>query len=301
MALQYSDLPIRDDPSRRFVPWIIAFMVYLATIALVAAILLNSLLNRMDNGFGDHLTVELSVPANVSAGEQEAAVQAIYHALSSSEAVDEVHLVEPGEITALLEPWLGGDVGARLSRHDLVLPKLFDISVKPGYTISASDLEYKLQRFVAGVHVEDHKKWHVGIAHLARSFEIIGFFIVGLVIFAAISTIAFTTQAGMIIHRDVIQVLHLVGARDRYIALQFQNYAASLGIRGSLLSLGASLATFGLFSWVAHEVDLAVIPTLLAQPWVWAVMVLVPLMVTAFMMVAARLTVILMLNRRVPE
>ena len=47
----YSDVPLNADPSGRFVPWIVALMVYLATISLMVAFSVSALINRWDTGF----------------------------------------------------------------------------------------------------------------------------------------------------------------------------------------------------------------------------------------------------------
>lgn len=45
-------------------------------------------------------------------------------------------------------------------------------------------------------------------------------------------TIALATQAALEIHREVIEILHIIGARDTYIATQFQLQALRMGLQG---------------------------------------------------------------------
>ena len=60
---------------------------------------------------------------------------------------------------------------------------------------------------------------------------------------AAVLTVIFTTRAGLAVHHAVVEVLHLIGARDGYIARQFQRQALRLALRGGIVGLVLTLAT----------------------------------------------------------
>ncbi len=47
----------------------------------------------------------------------------------------------------------------------------------------------------------------------------------------------------MSVHRDVIELLHLMGARDGYIAAQFERQALRLGLGGGVVGLALAVAT----------------------------------------------------------
>ena len=50
MALLRSDLPLNKDVSARFLPWIVAFMVYLAALALAIAMGLDGIIGHWRAG-----------------------------------------------------------------------------------------------------------------------------------------------------------------------------------------------------------------------------------------------------------
>ena len=45
-----SDLPLDHDAHSRFLPWLIAFMVFLANLAMVGMLMLNTVAERWDQG-----------------------------------------------------------------------------------------------------------------------------------------------------------------------------------------------------------------------------------------------------------
>ena len=59
---------------------------------------------------------------------------------------------------------------------------------------------------------------------------------------AAAAVIAFATRAGLAARRDVVEVLHLAGAEDGYIARLFQiRFAQLAGVAGLIGAAGAGL------------------------------------------------------------
>jgi len=57
------------------------------------------------------------------------------------------------------------------------------------------------------------------------------------------TAIGFATRGAMAGNREIIEVLHFVGAEDRYIARQFQTHFMRLGFRGAAIG-GIAAAVF---------------------------------------------------------
>ena len=64
MLTQRSDLPLDTDSLSQFLPWLIAFMVYLAVIAMMGMLLLASTAARWDQGVSGTFTVQISSAEN---------------------------------------------------------------------------------------------------------------------------------------------------------------------------------------------------------------------------------------------
>jgi cell division transport system permease protein len=57
-------------------------------------------------------------------------------------------------------------------------------------------------------------------------------------------SVTFATRAAMVTNQPVIEVLHLIGAKDNFIAAHFQQHFLQLGLRGGLLGGGIAIALF---------------------------------------------------------
>ena len=70
MFASRSDLPLDRDALSRFLPWLIAFMVFLAVLAMAGVLVLNTIAARWDKGITGTLTVQI-VPADDPSKDDE--------------------------------------------------------------------------------------------------------------------------------------------------------------------------------------------------------------------------------------
>ncbi len=288
-----TDIPLDRDPAARTLPWIIAVMAFLATIALAGALLFNNVIVRWSNSLTGTLTIQ--VPAAASSDETEARIKRIVALLRDEKGIARVRVLSAGESSALVEPWLGRDAAA----IGLPLPRLVDVGLADDARVDLAQLRKKVEAAAPGATVEEHQRWLDEMIGVIRWGWRLALVVVALIFFAAAMTIVFAMRTSLRIHRAVTDVLHLIGARDQYIAEQFQRHAFRLGLLGGVIGAGAAaLVVIGL------ERVLAKVETLqamhLALPiWAWAILALVPPAAALLAAVAARYTVLRGLARMI--
>ena len=276
-------VPLGRDAPSRFLPWVFALMVYLAVLALAGILILHSAVERWQRGEVDTLTVQLMPLEDAGEDKRIAKLQEL---LGGIEGVTEIRVVGKLETIDLIEHWLGaGNVPA-----DLPLPRLVDVDIAPGYGLDAGSLALRLQASLPGVTVDDAKLWLDRLADLGRSLEYLAIAVVVLIGLATVATVIFTTRMGISIHRNVIELLHLIGARDGYVAAQFQRQAMMLGLRGGVLGIALAVATLYGLRQVAGRVETPLAPDMLVANWAWVVLAAVPVATALIAMVTARLT-----------
>lgn len=276
-------VPLGRDAPSRFLPWVFALMVYLAVLALAGILILHSAVDRWQRGEVDTLTVQLMPLEDAGEDKRIAKLQEL---LGGIEGVTEIRVVGKSETIDLIEHWLGaGNVPA-----DLPLPRLVDVDIAPGYGLDAGSLALRLQASLPGVTVDDAKLWLDRLADLGRSLEYLAIAVVVLIGLAAVATVIFTTRMGISIHRNVIELLHLIGARDGYVAAQFQRQAMMLGLRGGVLGIALAVATLYGLRQVAGRVETPLAPDMPVANWAWVVLAAVPVATALIAMVTARLT-----------
>src|SRR5665213_34850 len=278
------DLPLRRDASGRFLPWIIALMVYLAAVGGVALIWLGDTLSQWDASLTSELTLQLSADAS------PARLDMALGALRQTKGVVWANLLAADETAKLLEPWLGASVPI----NSLPLPRLVDVRVDPHVAIDYATLRKPLDSIIPGAQLDNDSTWLAGVREFTLRIE--GVITVGVVVVTAliVTMIVFTARIGLAIHRSIIELLHLLGAQDAYIARQFQVHALGLGLRGGVIGGIAAVATVIVLGPAAHMFALPVpIATYGILDWrLWVLLLATGLAAGSVAMITARITVL---------
>ena len=290
------DIPLRRDGTVRLLPWLIAPMVYLAALALAGMLALNGVLDSWDRGLSGTMTVELP-PAPVPPATDDAVAKTLQVLRATPGIVSATPLARDAEVK-LIEPWLGSTIAP----EELQLPRLVDLRIASGAALDLKALRGRLAAAVPGAVLDDHRLWLDRLYGLAVSVEATGLAILVMVGIAAVLTVIFTTRAGLAVHHDVIELLHLMGARDLYIARQFETEAMRMGLSGGIGGIAlAALTLWGLSHAAAATAVLGeeakLLPDLSLVLWQWAALALLPVLAGAAALVTARFTVMRALAR----
>src|SRR5215475_13929960 len=280
MGLLRSDLPLGGDGSARFLPWIIGCMVYLAALALAATMGADRLAERWRSDLSGTFSIQIPPNASTTASERERLLSDIVDGVGKMPEVAGVHLIGDAEKQKLLEPWLGpGGLP-----EDVRLPDLVVVQLRPDAPSGLERVRTRVAELTADFTIEDHARWQGDMLAFTRSIELLASIIIGLIAAAAVTTVIFVTKTGLSIHRRVIEIVHLVGARDSYIARQFLMHAMRLGLIGGIGGVGlAGLTLIGLDRLLGNA-QTSLLPTL-------------PLAVSIVAMITAHLTVLFVLGR----
>lgn len=291
MLFRRPTVPLDEDSSARFLPWLVAFMVFLACLALASVFVVERAAQRWDSGLKGQLTVQ--IPAPEQEAERPARIEKVTQVLQATPGVRGLSVLTPQEVARLVEPWLGEAALAA----ELPLPDLIAVTLDASQPPDLGALRAALEAAVPGTQADDHQRWLANLLNLARSIKLGALIVVGLVCFAAVVTVVFVTRTGLEIHRQVIELLHLMGAQDRYIAREFQGHALKLGLRGGLFGfLLAVAALFGL-GWLAGQAQLSLLPRFELATLDWILLALLPVLAALIAMWTARVTVLRTLVR----
>ncbi|MGH6908837.1 MAG: cell division protein FtsX [Phenylobacterium sp.] len=227
-------LPEREsrDAALIFVVAVLCFLACLTAMGVIAA-------DRAARGWTGQLTGEATVIVRPRGGETpDAAAARGAEALAGVTGVTEARALEPAKAYDLIRPWLG-DVS---DLADLPVPRLVAVSLDPKRPATAAALRQALKSQDVDATVDDHSVWIKDIRRAGGVVRWLGTGVFALIATAAAAVIAFATRAGLAARRDVVEVLHLAGAEDGYIARLFQvRFARLAGVAGLIGATGAGL------------------------------------------------------------
>jgi cell division transport system permease protein len=287
------DLPIAEDDTTRFLPWLMAFMVFLAALSIAGLFVLAEAARSVDHGIENTITVQVPAGENEQADNER--IAGALTMLRQMPGVVSAEALSRERVVQLLEPWLG----AAAHSSEIPLPWVLDVHVDSTHAPKAQMISGLLQPYIPGVMVDDHGVWLQSLLRAVHSVEWIAIVIVLLIAVATAATVVFTTRAGMALHRNTIEVMHFVGAHDTYIAQQFAIRASMLGFKGSLIGVALAGPALLILSVLMSSFGFGLLPAvhLGAGAWV-AIAALIPI-AAGVAMLTARATVLKSLARMV--
>jgi cell division transport system permease protein len=228
-----------DSIAGRALVAVIAIMAFLAAVTLGAVVLVRGAAGEWQSAVAREVTIQV-LPAqgrDLDADIKKAADLAV-----ATPGVDSVRVYSKTESERLLEPWLGSG----LTFDDLPVPRLVVVRVSADAQPNLGALRKALAGEVAGATLDDHRGWIDRMRGMARTSVVCGIVVLMLVLAATMLSVAFATRGAMASNRPVIEVLHVIGARDGYIAGQFQRHFLWLGLKGGAIGGIAAMTLFAL-------------------------------------------------------
>ena len=224
-------LPL-EDAREAALFFVVGALCFLAALAALSA--------KSTYGAARAWTAEVEGEYTVSlSGADATASDEAARLLAGLDGVITARAFSDAEINALLEP----NFGKSGLPADLPVPRLIAVT-------GAADAEGLGARISTALHdaghsaaVDAHAEWAGDVRHMLSISRIAALSIVALLSATAIAVIAFATHAALLARRDIVDVLHVAGARDRFIAGLFERRFWLLGLRAGTVGALVALAS----------------------------------------------------------
>jgi cell division transport system permease protein len=222
---------------------VVAIMCFLACLTLGAVTLVRDASSDWQADILREITIQVRPIEGIDTGVEAAkaaTVARLFRGVASAE------VVSSEESAALLEPWLG----TGLDLDELPIPRLVVVRLGDPSVVDLDALASRLTAQVRGATLDDHRGWTSRLQTMARVTVFVGVAILSLVFIATVLSVVFATRGAMAGNRDVVSVLHFVGAEDGFIAREFQRHFLVLGLKGGLAGAAAAAFLFAILSFV---------------------------------------------------
>ena len=224
-------LPL-EDAREAALFFVVGALCFLAALAALSA--------KSTYGAARAWTAEVEGEYTVSlSGADATAADEAARLLAGLDGVITARAFSDAEINALLEP----NFGKSGLPADLPVPRLIAVT-------GAADAEDLGARISTALHdaghsaaVDAHAEWAGDVRHMLSISRIAALSIVALLSATAIAVIAFATHAALLARRDIVDVLRVAGAKDRFIAGLFERRFWLLGLRAGTVGALVALAS----------------------------------------------------------
>ena len=226
---------------------VVAIMTFLASLTIGAVVLIHAAASQWQSDVAREITIQIRPAAGRDLEADVVKAAAITAAFAG---IAEVRPYSKEESLRLLEPWLG----TGLKFDDLPLPRIIVVRIAPGKAPDLPRLRRALTEQVPAASLDDHRGFVDRMRAMSGVAFALGVGVLTLVLIATIFSVAFATHAAMATNRHVIEVLHLIGARDAFIGEHFQRHFLQLGLKGGAIGGVSALVLFTMLqlasSWI---------------------------------------------------
>ena len=243
-ARNMSPIVPRASISGRALVAVVAIMTFLASITTGTVLLVSASAAEWQSEVASEITMQVRPQAG---RDLERDVTAAAEAMRTQPGIVQVKPFTKDESARLLEPWLGSG----LSIEQLPVPRVVVARVQPGTTLDLPGLRSRVTQVAPSASVDDHRAWIERMRSMTGATVFAGIGILVLVIAATIISVSFATRGAMAANRPIVEVLHFVGAGDRYIANHFLRHFLRLGLEGGVIGGGAAMLGFGFSESIA--------------------------------------------------
>ncbi|SEQ28845.1 cell division transport system permease protein [Devosia sp. YR412] len=222
---------------------LITIMSFLSAVTLGGVVLVQKSAIAWSADVGREVTIQIRpVEGEVMDSNLRTAVSLA----QSTPGVASARAITVEESQALLEPWLG----AGLDLTAIEIPRLVVVQLADPADADIAGLERNLGA-IKGASLDTHAAWRQQLNTMAGTIVVSGLLVLILIGAATVLAIVFATRGAMATNREIVDVLHYIGASNKFIAGEFQGRFLSIGLQGGLLGTVAAVLFFTLIGTAA--------------------------------------------------
>lgn len=274
-------------------PWVIAIMIALTVVAAASGLALRNAAHAANADLEGGVTVQIVTAAPAERNQQAEAALAI---LRDSPGVSSARRVAQDELNTLVEPWLGTRPGDDM--ESLPIPALIDVRLSGNATPDRlAALRAHVQKVAPSARVDAQAGWLAPVFRAIGALQWLAGGLIALLAFATISAVLLASRHALGIHRDTIEIVHMLGGTDRQIARVFQRSMAVDAAAGGIIGLIAGGLTIFLLGRQFSALGSGMVGAAMLGWTDWLAITLIPLLGVALAVLTARLTVLSALRR----
>jgi cell division transport system permease protein len=281
-----AELPIDEGYSKTFLRVIVAVSVFLFAITLAGVLGINSMFENSKKQVVSNFTVQVLPLPNHEDSKNE--LTKVVNFFEHYPDVTEVVVLSQKELHTLIEPWLGNNIDIEL----LPIPKLIDVKINNAKTFDYKELMVRLSEVSTQASINDHNLWLSRLLRFINSLKMLAVTVLVLVAGACVAAIVYTAKTGLNVHRDIIQILHIMGATDEYIAINYVKQITAMSVVAGIIGTILSVPAIILIGDMAQGIEAGIFNSVTFGLNEWFAIMLLPIVSAILVAITAYVTVV---------
>lgn len=286
-------LPIDEGYSKTFLRVIVAVSVFLFAITLAGVLGINTMFENSKKQVVSNFTVQVLPLPEYEESRKD--LLGVVGFLEKYPDVKEVTVLSDGELRALLEPWLGNNVDIEL----LPIPKLLDVKINNAQNFDFKELARRLSEISPQASINDHNLWLSRLLKFINSLKMLAVTVLIMVAAAVMAAIIYAVKTGLNVHREIISILHIMGATDEYIAMNYVKQISQMTMMAGIIGTVLAVPAIMLVGNMAKGIEAGIFNSVTFSLENWLIVLVMPMVSTILTAFTAYITVLRTLKKMV--
>ena len=283
---RHYELPLNDDSANWFLKIMTAIAVFLFSVALSGYFAIHSMTDGWNQDITGSLTVQIMPESQVDAEANTMTLNKVINFFETMPQVQKVTLISDAQMQKIMSPWLGSNVEV----ESLPLPKILDVK------IASDDFDYQkaadgLSDITANASIDNHRIWLGKLLKFTSSLQFLSLTVLFMLLIVSAFSIFYAAKTSLGIHANIIEILHIMGALDDYIAKQYARRSFWIGLFSGTAGLLLSLLALHFIRKFSLSLDIGLMGNTSLQLSNWLLIFSLPLWAALLSMLTAYWTV----------
>ena len=216
---------------------VISIMAFLASLTAGGVYVVFNAASVWTNNISSEITVQVQ---SRSGDAGDAKIAEIAKFISDQNGIRQVTPFSREQSLKLVEPWIGkSDV-----LKNFAIPRLIAIEIDRDNPPEIATLKKVMEAKYPGTVLDDHGLWRAEIHRLTRFLELAGIGMLALMAAATGAVIIAAATSALASNKEIVSVLNLVGAEEKFIAKQFERHFLKVGVKAGFVGAGMAALVF---------------------------------------------------------
>ena len=285
------ELQLKSENTSLFLQIIISIAVFIFAITLSGVLAVDSMILSWNRSILGSITIQIIPSQNLNKekafAETKAHEEKVVDFLKSVNGVIKVTPLNDKQLEELLAPWLGDDVKI----EELPVPRLIDVKVENNFAPDFTQLSQDLATVSPLASLDNHKLWLNKLIAFAGGLKMIATTILLLVALITSGAIFYTTKMSLGLQHNVIEILHIIGAKDTYIGQQYAKHMGFMGFIGGLCGIIFAIPAIFFIGNLASAIEGGIISETSLSIFDWIAIISLPIFSSLIAVLTAYYTV----------
>ena len=292
-----NEIPTEDEDTSKFMYVLTSIYMYLFIIVFAIVMGVSSMATNWEKDILGAITVQI-IPVedeskHIDTEKTQENLNKVLHYMENIAGVKSVHALDTKAIEKLMRPWLG----AKVDISSLPIPHLLDVQLEKGADINYDEITLGLHKVTSNASIDNHRLWLNKLIKFATSLKLLASAVLIMVIAIGAFSIYYSARTSLHINIASIEILHIIGAQDKYIAKQYAQSYGKIGFFAGVIGLMIAIPCIILISKYGVSTGSGLLNGAHLSTFAWFIMMSSPLLSLFYASMTAYFTVIKSLEK----